>query len=170
MHIETERFILHQLDAESDDFADYLIWMQDVIANPFISGTNSNFTMEELREYVGEKNRQIDCCLLGIFLKTDRKHIGNLKFEPIDWQAGTAWLGILIGDQRWRNVHAAREVLLASMDKLSRELNINVFYLGVSVENTAAIRSYRSIGFEVDESLSSSAKSDGIILRKQLSF
>ena len=61
MHIETERFILHQLDAESDDFADYLIWMQDVIANPFISGTKSNFTMEELRDYVGEKNRQIDC-------------------------------------------------------------------------------------------------------------
>jgi ribosomal-protein-alanine N-acetyltransferase len=170
MHIETERFILHQLDDETDDFANYLEWMQDVSANPFIAGTNSNYTMEELRKYVGDKNRQTDCCLLGIFLKTDRKHIGNLKFEPIDWQAGTAWLGILIGDQRWRNVHAAREILLASMDKLSRELDINIFYLGVSAENTAATRSYRSIGFEVDESLSSSAKSDGIIMRKQLSY
>ena len=170
MHIETERFILHQLDAESDDFANYLTWMQDVTADPFILGTNSNFTMEELRKYVGEKNRQNDCCLLGIFLKTNRTHIGNLKFEPIDWHAGTAWLGILIGDQRWKNVHAAREVLLASMEKLSRELSINVFFLGVSFENTAAIRSYRSIGFEVDDSLSSSAKSDGIIMRKQLSL
>ena len=72
--------------------------------------------------------------------------------------------------RRYSCAFRAREVLLASMEKLSRELSINVFFLGVSFENTAAIRSYRSIGFEVDDSLSSSAKSDGIIMRKQLSL
>ncbi len=146
--IETDRFSLRQLNTETDDFSHYLSWMHDAISNPFILSIDPKLTEIDLKGYVTEKNIQPDCLLLGIFAKSDGTHIGNLKFEPLDYKNGIAWLGILIGNEIWRGVHAAREVLSVSLDQVSRELQIHTFRLGVSQKNTPAIRSYSSCGFK----------------------
>jgi ribosomal-protein-alanine N-acetyltransferase len=45
--------------------------------------------------------------LLGIFLKGDRRHIGNIKMGPVNWRYGRADVGLVIGDKScWGNGYA----------------------------------------------------------------
>ncbi len=141
--------------------------MQDAISNPFILSIDPKLTEIDLRGYVAEKNIQPDCLLLGIFVKSDGTHIGNLKFEPLEYKNGIAWLGILIGDKTWRGVHTAREVLSVSLDQVSRKLKIHTFRLGVSQKNIPAIRSYSSCGFE-EVHLNPSTESKGVLTMQKI--
>lgn len=145
--IETERFYLRPLNKLGDDLSTYLTWMQDVNSNPHIEGVDAQHTEESLRAYIEEKSESNEALLLGIFTRSDSKHIGNIKYEPINVQKGEAWLGILIGDPEWRNVQAGREVISETISWMNRNMCISVFFLGVSRVNIAAVKSYKAAGF-----------------------
>ena len=51
---------------------------------------------------------------LGVFEKVTNKHIGNIKYDPIDSESKVAVMRILIGDPEWRGRGVAEEVLSAS--------------------------------------------------------
>ena len=42
------------------------------------------------------------------------QHIGNIKYEPIDFQAATATMGILTGANDWRGKGVGPEVIKGS--------------------------------------------------------
>ena len=53
------------------------------------------------------------------------KHIGNVKIEKIDLKKSSAYLGILIGDKRWRHKGAGSEII----EKICDYLLQNITYL-----------------------------------------
>ena len=85
--------------------------------------------------------------LLGIFDIANNVHIGNVKYEPIDFENRTAVMGILIGDKNYRGIGVAPEVIKASSIWLKNTHNITSIILGVSIENDKAINAYKKIGF-----------------------
>ena len=94
IEVTTKRFILRQLIA--DDISDrYLSWLNRE-ENPYIEYGKNHSIMEELKVYVSEREREKDVLFLGIFTKK-KKHIGNIKYEPIDFKGKTA-----IGYSNWR--------------------------------------------------------------------
>ena len=95
------------------------------------------------------KNLETNCLLLGIYVNTNF-HIGNIKAEPIDTVNRTCWIGILIGEKKWRGKGVAQETISALTKTLNKDLQINKFYLGVDRDNSAAIRAYTKMGFRWD--------------------
>jgi len=89
--------------------------------------------------------------LLGIFDKVSGIHIGNIKFEPLDFIKGYAIMGILIGDTYWRGKGVAGEVLKATGEWLLENRSIRQMLLGVAVDNTSAIKAYEKVGFVITD-------------------
>lgn len=151
----SERFVIKSLTAEVDELKVYLSWMRNRKANPFIQGVNENFTSETLIDYVFEKNNSKTALLLGIFVKQDETHIGNIKLEPINPRK-SAVIGILIGEEDWRGKGVGFEVMSRVLVYCFKDLELETVELGVNKKNTAAINLYSRIGF-IENTQSSSA-------------
>ena len=146
--IESDRFLIKSMRPEfvGDE---YLSWFQDKSTTSYINYAKENVTIESLRQYVLEKMYSNVAVFLGIFTRVDARHIGNIKFEPIDFEGGTAILGVLIGSQDWRGKGVFTEVLRATEGAL-KTLGIRRIFLGVDLTNIKAISAYKKNGFRRD--------------------
>lgn len=141
--ISTNRFNLKSLSI-SHVTDRYAAWLNDPLANQFIS---EKLSLTDLQKYVAVRLNREDILFLGIFNKVDELHIGNIKYEPIDFERNYAIMGILIGDAAWRGKGVASEVILASASWLHKNKGIKHIILLVNKSNIAAIRAYQKIGF-----------------------
>ncbi|MBM3272634.1 GNAT family N-acetyltransferase [Candidatus Kaiserbacteria bacterium] len=148
--IETPRFILRSL-TEGDASERYLSWLVDSSVSRFIVSARPNLRLDDLRAFIAERLPRRDVLFLGIFLRDGITHIGNIKYEPVNQPKGYAVMGLLIGEQHWRDKGIAQEVLKASIDWLAREANIGSVFLGVDRENLSAINAYTKYGFKLLE-------------------
>ena len=78
------------------------------------------------------------------------RHIGNIKFEPVDPIQGYAIMGIFIGEDDSRGKGVAPEVLSSCAQWLAQNQGISQIILGVERDNLAAIKAYQKAGF-IDE-------------------
>jgi len=159
--IETDRFRLRELTVD-DVSTKYLGWLSDSEAKKWIVTAESTRGLADLREYVQHRVGREDVLFLGIFLKTDKRHIGNIKYEPVLRDEGCAELGILIGDPAFRGRRVFSEVLAASATWLKLHRRIHRIYLGVECENLPAVTAYRNAGFVAEPSLQH-ARAPGVL-------
>ena len=151
--ITTQRFLLKPLTIDDVDHR-YLSWL-NLKASSYIEYAKSHPSIEELKNYVGERENRQDVLFLGIFTK-ELQHIGNIKYEPIDSKSKSAVMGILIGDNNWRGKGVATEVIEASGDYLAEQYGIKTILLGVDENNKAAVAAYHKVGFRVKDKNGSS--------------
>ena len=145
IEITTQRFLLKQLI--TDDISDrYLSWL-NIQENPYIEYGKNHSTIEELKVYVSEREKERNVLFLGIFTK-EKIHIGNIKYEPIDFKRKTATMGILIGDKDWRGKGVAIEVIKASAHYLNSMYGVTTIFLGVNPNHQLAVSVYKKIGFK----------------------
>tara|TARA_B100000575_G_C22961462_1_gene555489 strand:- start:38 stop:595 length:558 start_codon:yes stop_codon:yes gene_type:complete len=147
-NIKTPRFFLRNLRPE-DASEHYLRWMNCDIARKYIVASKQRQTISSLRHFITEKDNQDNCLFLGIFLLQNNKHIGNIKYEPINFDLSQAFMGVLIGDNNWRGKAVFQEVLLYSSIWLKKHFGIKEILLGVEKSNISAIKAYTKAGFEV---------------------
>ncbi len=138
---------LRSLDPTLDSMINYLDWMRDSLNNPYISSINPNYTIIDLRRYILDHNKSGESILLGIFLKENDNHIGNIKFEPINLEEKHCYLGIMIGDLSSRNKGFGQDAINVGIDLLQTRFGIQKFYLGVSTDNLPAVKLYTNVGF-----------------------
>ena len=148
IEVTTQRFLLKQLI--TDDISDrYLSWLNKE-ESPYIEYGKNHSTMEELKVFVSEREKKRDVLFLGIFTKK-KQHIGNIKYEPIDFKGKTATMGILIGDSEWRGKGVAIEVIKASAHYLADRYEVTTIFLGVNPNHQVAVSVYKKIGFKFKE-------------------
>lgn len=158
-----EAFILFQsknlefkeINPDTDNLDNYLSWLRNPYSNPYIQGTDSDFNLESLIQYIKSKNADKNCALWGIYMRGDLIHIGNIKFEPIQHEKGLACVGILIGEPDYRRKGFGSEALSSAITFFSDAFKIPKIYLGVDLKNLPAIAMYKSQGFIYDPELSS---------------
>ena len=148
--IETERFLLKAL-TEEDVNKHYLDWINDPNKSQYISYGDKRRSINEICSYVAERSLNESILFLGIFIRGSGAHIGNIKYEPIDFQKGFAIMGILIGEENWRGKGVASEVIKASSIWLNNTHGIQQIILGVDVRNINAIKAYQKCGFNLEE-------------------
>jgi len=146
--IEGRTVFLRQLSEENAD-EDYKGWLSDSETNKYLETRNES--IEGLKVYIKEKNAATNALFLGVFLKENEKHVGNVKLEPIDFEKKTAIFGILIGDKSQWNKGLGTEVSKLVIDYAFGELGLGEITLGVDSENTVAIRLYKKLGFRVEK-------------------
>jgi len=150
IEIISDRFFLRVL-TENDVNEKYLSWLQDPDAIKYITAATRTRGLSDLKQYVLDKINQDDVMFFGIFEKVTNKHIGNIKYDPVNSKLGYAVMGILIGDPSYRGKGVTKEVLDVSGKWIKNQYNINQIILGVSNENTAAIRAYEKTGFVISK-------------------
>lgn len=148
--IKSERFVQRALTVE-DATLDYLDWLDGSTIKKYITYASQKRSLEELKSYIAAKVACEDTLFMGIFLKEDGRHIGNIKYEPVDIKNSYAVMGIMIGDESWRGKGVAPEVIHASATWLNKEIGIRQIILGVDVRNQSAINSYKKLGFVIQK-------------------
>jgi RimJ/RimL family protein N-acetyltransferase len=131
----------------SDDLQNYLYWMSHPDNNEHILSAKKNYSLADLHSFIESCNLSSNTILLGIFDTEYHTHIGNIKYENIDLTDKTAVMGILIGEKNYRGRGIAKNVIEESAKWLNINLNVETIFLGVSQNNSAAIKLYSKIGF-----------------------
>lgn len=149
VRIETPRFFLRPL-VVADVTERYAAWLTDTSAQRFITAARGALDLGALKAYIAQRTDRPDVLFLGIFLRENALHIGNIKYEPVDAEQGYAVMGMLIGDPGWRGKGVAAEVLEASSLWLQANWGISEIVLGVARDNVAAIRAYFAAGFQME--------------------
>jgi RimJ/RimL family protein N-acetyltransferase len=147
--LSSERFVIRSLSPEIDELQSYLSWMRNKKANPFIQGVTESFSSEDLVAYINQKNVSETALLLGIFVKPENTHIGNVKLEPIIPRT-SAVIGILIGEETFRGKGVGFEVISRVLEFCFKDLELELVELGVDKKNLRAIALYTRLGFKVE--------------------
>lgn len=163
--INTDRFILREI-TEEDASETYLSWLRDPLSVKYIAAAGTQYELSNLRQYIRARARRNDVLFLGIFDAKTGRHVGNIKYEPVNDEMGYAIMGILIGEITYRGIGVAKEVITASSRWLSDNRNIKEILLGVHTENATAIKVYENMGFKVSDTPFISKKASGSLIMK----
>ncbi|WP_440055620.1 GNAT family N-acetyltransferase [Pseudoalteromonas sp. T1lg65] len=142
--IQTERFVLKILEKQHASER-YLSWFSKANSVEYI--TYKPTEMLALEEYIDDKLSSDTCLFWGVFTQDSGEHIGNLKFEPIEWDLEEAALGILIGEDAWRGKGVAGEIITAAGQFVKEQFGLKSLRLGVARTNQPAMKAYEKIGF-----------------------
>jgi RimJ/RimL family protein N-acetyltransferase len=146
--LSSPRFYLRDLTlADVSDV--YLAWMNDSIAMQFIESSSETRTINNLINYLENRINKDNVRFFGIFCKKTNLHIGNIKYEPIDFEDSYAIMGVLIGDKLFRGVGAFGEVYSTSSRYIAHSYGIKTIYAGVDRNNISAIQAYKKNGFVI---------------------
>lgn len=143
----SKSFHYRNLSPDHDNFEEYLSWMRNS-ENRFVESIRSDFTKDELLDFVVEKNSSFDALLIGVFDRERNTHIANVKFEPIDVELSCAWMGILLGSPSMRGKGFSTEIIDSSCVALTEMYSIQNIYLGVDLSNLPALNAYRKCNFQ----------------------
>tara|TARA_B100000900_G_scaffold395210_1_gene393366 strand:+ start:1515 stop:2072 length:558 start_codon:yes stop_codon:yes gene_type:complete len=145
--LETKRTILEPL---SKNFLsqDYVNWMNDKKVNRFLD-SGGDYNIKKLEKYLTEVEDNPKY-FWAIVLKENKKHIGNIKIDPINFKHFFGEYGIMIGDTNsWRNRYA-EEVSKEVLNFCFKILKLRKINLGVLKLNKAAIDLYKKLGFLIE--------------------
>ena len=146
MHfIETPRLSLRGL-TEHDTEGPYFDWMNDAEITRFLESRYFPHTRASLNNFVAAMadGRNL---LLGMFLKDEQKHIGNIKLGPINFLHRHASLGLLIGDKNEWGKGYACEAINAMTDYAFTQFNLNKVTAGIYSTNIGSIKTFEKAGF-----------------------
>ena len=161
--LKSERFIIRDL-SNRDVNERYLSWIKDKTSNKFIEASSASQDIAKLRSYVRERSNLDIVRFFGIFDKISKRHIGNIKYEPINIDMNYAIMGVLIGEIPYRGIGVFNEVYSLSSQYIRSTYNIKKIFLGVDQNNIAAIKSYIKSGFFVTNDHPTEVSGTGLVM------
>ena len=158
--IETERLILRTLRPD-DVSPEYVEWLNDPAVNKYLSCVNVRQTFEGCVGYVRSYEGRNDKGLIGIFLRENGLHIGNLTISFIDWESRTGIIGICIGREGNAGKGFGKEALGGLVNYCFRKLGLCCLRAHLNTNNIISLKLFRGCGFEVEKVVELSAVIDG---------
>lgn len=146
-YLESERLVYCPLSLEHCT-NEYVSWMNDPIIYQFLE-TGGGYTLQMLSEYL-DNVVKTPILFWGIHIKESRKHIGNIKIDPINTRHGFGEYGILLGDKQEWGKGYAKEASKAIVEYCFEKCNLRKINLGVVAENIPAVNLYKSLGFVIE--------------------
>ena len=122
---------------------EYLNWFNDISISRFINNKPKDIT--SLLKYYNQTIKKKKNIFLGIFYK--KKHIGNLRVHNFNNKNSSAYLGIMIGNQKFRSKNIGSKSIDLIKDFLFYKMKINNIFLGVNKKNLKAINFYKKKNF-----------------------
>jgi RimJ/RimL family protein N-acetyltransferase len=134
----------------NDATEDYLRWINDFEVTRYLEVGRKPATIDDLREYILAGQKDSATVRFAICDKVTRQHIGNITLRQIHPVHRRADLGMMIGKKNFWGKGYATEATALTVDYGFRRLNLHSIWLGVLTSNTAAIRAYQKVGFQID--------------------
>ncbi len=147
--LETERLLLSSV-TPADCNENYLSWLNDTDVNMYLESGFYKHDIEGLIDFVNRYQTNKNAVFLIIRLKTNNKHIGNIKIDKINFIHQNCEYGIMMGDKTEWGKGYAKEASIAIINYAFEELGLNKVNLGVIDSNYAAVKLYEQIGFTLE--------------------
>ena len=159
--LTTERLILRAMTA-ADASDIYLAWMRDPEVNRFLE---SRFSVPERKQdlvgFIESVNASPDSLLLGIFLRDDGRHIGNIKIGPVVTQHARSEIGYLIGDRAAWGKGYATEAIREICRYGFEEMGLAKITAGAYESNKGSAKALLNAGFVHEATISSHVVCEG---------
>jgi RimJ/RimL family protein N-acetyltransferase len=131
----------------ADATPEYVAWLNDEDTTRYLE-SGGGASLDSVKEYIDRYVGRDDVAFLAIVLRSGDRHVGNIKFEPVDRKNGRATLGIMIGDPNVRGKGIGTEAMILAMQYAFDNLGLHRLELGVTSDNVAALRCYERVGFK----------------------
>lgn len=129
----------------------YLSWLRDQEVMRYARRDySSEMTFENAERYVQalwKSTRDFFFAIETKSSKDSRKFVGTLKLGHIDWEAGIADLGIMIGDKAMWGKGLATEACQIALAYCFGELNLHKVMLGCKEPNQSMVKVAQKLGF-----------------------
>ena len=126
----------------------YLSWFRNIEVKKYIIGSSKIKNISELKNYFLGKKKSNNVLFLAI-LNSNRKHIGNIKFEPKSSNKKKIYMGILIGDKNYINKGLSKMIFQKSVNKFMKKFNTRKYYANVHNKNKIAVKAYLKNNFKI---------------------
>lgn len=132
---------------------EYLRWLQDPEVTRYMETGRLPVTMEDLEHYyehmTGSEHHAIFA--IKISVRDDwPHHIGNITLNDIDWIAGVANIGIMIGDKEsWGQGHGSEAIKQIS-EYAFEKLNLRKLWAGIYSNHAASIKAFEKADFVIE--------------------
>lgn len=147
--IKGRRVYLRKLEL-GDISQRYISWLNNPKVNKFLSSRDRRQTSATVKRYVNSFANRSDKLLLGVFLRENNFHIGNLTLSHIDWQNNFAAVGICIGDRRYAGMGYGIESIECLKKFIFKKLNFIRLEACVCEDNTVSVNLFKKAGFEIE--------------------
>ena len=148
----------------SDASESYVSWLNDEDTMRYLEYPCGSATLANVDEYISRYENAESSVLLGIYIRDSDIHVGNIKLDPIDWRHDRAVVGILVGEESARGHGIGTEAMQLCLNLAFDVLKLDRVELGVTADNTAAIRCYESLGFVMEgHQRDGTRRSDGFV-------
>ncbi len=146
--LETGRLVCEPLTSKHSSKV-YVNWMNDPAVIKFML-SGGNYTIDLLNEYLLKiENKNIYAW--AIKLKSNKKHIGNIKIDPINYKHLFGEFGIMIGDKNEWGKGYARESSQTIINFCFNNLGLKKINLGLFSKHDQAFNLYKKIGFNTEK-------------------
>ncbi len=116
----------------------YLRWLNDSNINKFLEiRFNKKQTLKNIKDNLIKINKSKNNFLLGIFLRKNKKHVGNIKIGNIDYNNKTAEIGFLIGEKNFHKKNIATQSVKLVTNFCFKTLKLR-YVFGQVIENNIA--------------------------------
>lgn len=149
--LESERLYLKPVSA-SHCTEEYVSWLNDKEVTAFLESGLFPYSLVQLEDYI-KQIESSNALFLAIHIKSNNKHIGNIKIENINSIHQRAEYGIMMGDKNEWQKGYAKEASQCIINYCFERLNLRKITLGVVKDNDNAFALYKKIGFEVEGEL-----------------
>lgn len=143
--LESERLFFEPLSLKHLSDA-YVSWLNDKEVNAYLE-SRGGYDLDQLEKYLKERQDK-EILFWAIFSKQTKKHIGNIKIDPIT-DKGSGEYGILMGDKNEWGKGYAKEASKTIISYCFQTLNLSEITLGVISKNERAVHLYKDLGFSV---------------------
>jgi ribosomal-protein-alanine N-acetyltransferase len=132
----------------SDSSGPYLNWLNDPEVNQYLESRFVSWTTEMLSSYIVNLANNNNELLFAICTMESKKHIGNVKLGPINWNHRFADIGIIIGDKCEWGKGRASEAIRAICRYGFDELELNKITAGCYGDNQGSVKAFSRVGFQ----------------------
>lgn len=144
-----ERIYLREVKP-ADAEGNYHRWMNDAEVVRFLESRFQSHTVESLKKYIECTIRDPNILFLAIVLKSNNRHIGNVKVGPIDWVHRLAGVGIIIGEKEcWGKGYASEAIKLVT-DYAFNNLKLHKLIAGAYKNNKGSARIFSKAGYTIE--------------------
>jgi ribosomal-protein-alanine N-acetyltransferase len=145
--LKTARIELRTL-APEDAEGVYHDWLQDPEILKFLESRSNTHTQAGIEDHINSMNESDTELLLGIFLKSSNRHIGNIKLGGVNQCHRRAAIGLLIGEKSQWGKGYATEAIEAIVSYADSILDLHRVYAACHANNPSSYKAFVKAGFE----------------------
>jgi len=131
----------------------YLSWFKDSEVTKFLEVDGNSLSKQLMIDYIEKGKMDKSYYMYAICLSENKKHIGNLKIGPINYEHNYSDLVTVIGDKKYWGKGLAAEAVKKGIEIAFNEFNIRKLSAGIYSGNVGSIKAYTNAGFFIEATL-----------------